>query len=73
MPGVPQTSAHRISPSTSRRHFSRSSARPVRRARWTIAQRNGPVNIGPFSMGLHHPIAFGRHAAQSSGVGSSPT
>ena len=72
-PGTSDTDAHLMSPCASRRACSLSAASPLRRARSQAAGRYRPVNIGPFSIGLHQPMALGFPSVQSSGEGSSPT
>jgi hypothetical protein len=72
-PGTLDTDAHSSSPCANRRACSLSPGWPLRQARWQAAGKYSPVNIGPFSMGLHQPIELGLPSAHSSGVGSSPT
>jgi hypothetical protein len=68
-PGTVPHSASRISPATNRRTFAASSAARVFLQRSTRPSRYSPLNIAPFSIGVHQPSAFGRPARHSSGVG----
>ena len=67
-PGTSDTSLILMSPLT---HVS---TRDLRDGPSAIsAGSHSPVNIDPFSIGHHQPIAFGFRSAISSGVGISPT
>ena len=65
-PGTSETSESFRRPSA--RRFA-SAASP----RCTTAGIHWPVNIAPFSTGVHQPIALGNARAASSGVGIGPT
>ena len=75
----PSSSTHRaMKPGTSEtsESLSRPSARRFASAaspRCTTAGIHWPVNIAPFSTGVHQPIALGNARAASSGVGIGPT